>query len=207
MKLCTVILGCLLTLAISASEIPDLRRHRVNQINRYHLGAGVDLLLGKNTAIGSGIQFRIGHNGQLANVVLMADHSWNNRFTPSDIVSIEANSWSVGVGVRENLIHMRSITFYLMESVAYIFPYNATYVGYGETIADNQLMKPYLSAFGRIGIVWKQFDVNLHLKASLQPEYAQMYIYESHIYDYYGLRDMIDSRISVGISVVYHIDL
>ena len=206
-KLCAVILGCLFTLVMSASEMQDLKKQRINQINRYHIGISGDVLLGRNTAIAGGIQFRVGHNGQFANLVVMADHAWYNRVNSSHRVNIESNAFSAGVGLRENLIHRHSLTFYLMESAAYSFPYNISYVSDGETIADDKLMNPYLSASGRVGIIWKQFDVSLHLKASIQPEYAQKYIYESHVYDYHGLRDMIDSRISVGISLVYHIDL
>lgn len=206
-KLCTVILGCIFTIAVSASEMQDMKRLRINQINRYHLGVSGDILLGRNTAITGGMQFRVGHNGQFANLVVVADHSWNNRFNPSFGVDIKSNAFSVGIGLRENLIRKNSLTFYVMESASYNYPYNISYIRDGEDIVDNQLMRPYLSASGRIGIIWKQIDLNLHLKASLQPEYAQKYIYENRAYDYYALRDMIDSRITVGISVVYHIDL
>lgn len=206
-KFLLLILCSMLSLSLEASVTADMKRQRINEINRFHIGIGTDCLLGNNTSIGGELQFRIGHNHQPLNFVLIAKHSWHNRIKLTDSPYLISNQLSTGMGLRENLIRKQAFVFYVMESLLFEFPYKVSYCNQGSKILDNKLMRNYLGAYARLGIVRKQMDLSVFIRASLWPEYDQKYIYESYIYDYYRCRPMIDSRISFGLSLIYHIDL
>lgn len=206
-KFLTVLMTCFVfSLSLSAGN-DKLKRERMNMINLFHMGVGADWLMGYNDAVGTGVQLRLGHNARMLNYVITADHYWDNKSFHHKVPYISSNHISLGVNIRENLVRKGNVVFYTMEGVNYNIPYNVLYNSVQDYISDDRLMRPSVSTSARVGVVFGQFDLNLHIKASLWPDYSQKYIYESYIYDYSGCRSMINSRWQFGLSFIYHIDL
>lgn len=207
LKVCILFILISFTKVSLYAKIDRLKEQRVHMINLCHIGAGVDFDMKDKGSWGPVFTFRFGHDHELFNYALNLSYSSNYKFNNGPNPMIYSNWFSFGVSLRENLWNYHGLTLSLSEGILYNMPFSAEYEIGGDLYRDLSLVKNHLSASVKLSVVIRRMEFGLFYSGSISPMHDQKYIYESYTYDYNACRDQINSRSTIGLSIMYHIDL
>lgn len=186
----------------------DVLRHRLNQINKYHIGLELECAINTNIVCGFKTFIGYGNYRHLLNADIgVGIRFWNypinviDRYKMFQIpvsASLDVNPirWSKGCLF---LGGETSINFGVWNSASN----NIGNVEYN----DRKALKNYVSIKGKIGIIQRKIKIAFFYEQDLSSFCNQKYIYESGLYDFDRLHNSIYEHNRIGMTLSYSFNL
>lgn len=179
---------------------------RLNKIQYYHVGVGMDIAGNQNYMIVPKVFVGIGSNRTLYNFDFGLKLKCSNiiRFTDSEYISNYNMPFFLAGSL--NVIRWKKNCLYVGAEGAYNIALSSSHSINNKRIdtETHNISRSYFSLQGRIGFRYRNIDFSVYYENDLSPSLEQKYVYESTEYDYFKLHDSIFERCRIGLSVTYN---
>lgn len=198
------------TFALNAQESNqyDVLKHRLNQINKYHIGVGLECAA--NTNIVYGIKTFIGYGNyrHFFNADIgVGFRSWNYPINDKD--RYEMLQIPVSVSLNFNPIRWSTGCLFVGGETSIQFGIWNYAINKIENVEynDREALKNYVSIRGKMGLTLRNVNVAFFYEQDLSSFCNQKYIYESGAYDFDRLHNSIYEHNRIGLSLSYYFNL
>lgn len=189
------------------NEKYDLLRHRLNRIDEYHVGVGVESAL--NTNLIYGIKTYVGY-GNFRHI-LDADFGiglrfWNLPVTTED--KYQMIQFPICISLCINPIRWTNGCLYIGEETSFqLGLWNIATDSENKEYNDKKALANYFSLRGKLGVILGSINIGLFYEQDLSSFCNQKYIYESGKYSFDKLHNSIYEHNRIGFSVSYNFKL
>lgn len=205
LTMCILLIFTILSYAGEVSDEADREvERRLNNASLYHLAIGAGFEVSPHMSTSAGVTFRYGATRQLMNY--FSGINFGRRILSESSPQIVFSQFSMEGGVIENLFRTPMLSVYLSESILFNAPFSSKYIMNDIIISDKRTLKCNFTSKLGAGLAFNNLNFSIYVKYDMNPTYNQKYIYENPEFDYYGLRNQIDNRLSYGISILYYIN-
>lgn len=192
--------------AQSQKERRRIMDNRLDKIEFYHLGIGLDVSGNENYILSPKIYVGIGSNRNLYNLDLGLKLSCSNikRSTPKEYISSYYLPFFLSGNL--NFIRWEKKCIYAGAEISYNIALGSRH-HVNRIIADTDqrsIADNHPAWQGKLGFRNKYWDFTIYYENDLSPALNQKFVYESISYDYLQLYNSIFERSRLGISVSYN---
>ena len=206
-RLLGIVLCCSICNLSSARTQIDRNRildERLNRIDFYHIGVGVDVAAKQNYMLAPKVYAGIGSNRNLINADFGIKVALSNPFGYAGKEHIRCCAIPLFVSGSLNAVRWRQNSAYVGAEISYSLPVSSSHFGGGISgTARHTLASAHFSWQGKVGIKCRCWDFSVFYENDLSPAINQKYVYESPSFDYFTLRESIFERWRLGISISY----
>ena len=190
-------------------EKETIRKKRLNKVEFYHIGLGLEAGINHNFVIGPMVYAGIGSFRNFFNADAGVKLLWTNPAGSSTKERISHLQLPVFAALSLNLIRWKHGSAYLGAEFDYHLFLNAKHnlPGNGGKISDKELSHNYASTSVRLGVRLNRWDIQSFYEWDLSPSFNQKYVYESQNYNYDVLYNALFSRTRFGLKIAYIIPL
>lgn len=179
---------------------------RLDKIEFYHVGVGMDAAMNENYQLCPKVFVGIGSNRNLFNADLGLKLTLSNIFGKSGGEYIRQYAMPIFVAGSINAVRWKQKSIYVGAEIDYSIA-----LGSSHTIANHQtetdtksIAKSHFACQGKMGFRNKDWDFSVYYEYDLSPSIDQKYVYESPAYNYLEVYDSIFERWRIGISATYN---
>lgn len=190
-------------LQMDRSKIMD---KRLDKIDFYHLGGGIDFAGNENLKFGLKFYVGIGSNRNLYNIDLGLKLISSNLIKISEAEYISSYYMPFFISGSLNFFRRKRSCIYMGAELSYCIA-----LGSNHHVNDKLMEKDkfsiannYFSWQGKLGLRHSCWDFSFFFENDLSPALNQRYVYESVEYDYLKLYDSIFERSRIGLSITYN---
>lgn len=194
-----IMLFCCLPLtgtAQSKFERDRILDRRLDKIEFYHFGVGMDAAMNRNYQICPKLFIGIGSNRNLFNADAGLKLSLSNVFGTRNGECIRHYSMPIFIAGSINAVRWKQKSLYMGAEMD-------CNVALGSDRTPS-IAKNHFSCQGKLGFRNKEWDFYVYYEYDLSPAIDQKYVYESPAYDYFKVHDSIFERWRIGISASYN---
>ncbi len=185
-------------------EQEALRKKRLNKVEFYHMGVGLETGISHNFVFGPVIYGGIGSFRNLINADIGLKLLWTNPAGSSSKERISHLHLPIFAHLSLNLLRWQNGSAYIGGEFDYHLYLNATHhLPTGGSISDKDLSHSYASVGPRLGVRFNRWNIQVFYEWDLSPAFEQKYVYESSDYNYDALHDALFNRSRFGLSVSY----
>lgn len=181
-------------------------KKRLDKIDYYHVGVGLDIAANCNYQLAPKMYVGIGSERNLFNINLGLKAAIVNPARASRTEYIRYYALPLFAEASANVFRWKGGSAYIGGGVSYVAALGADHhVGNGLTTHESYaIVNDRFSWHGSLGLRIRSWDVSGYYEYDLSPAFDQKYVYESFDYDYYELYNSIFERWRVGVSLVYN---
>ena len=186
----------------------DVLRHRLNQVNKYHIGLGIECATNTNIVYGFKTFIGYGNYRHLLNADIgVGIRSWN--YPINEIDKYKMLQIPVSASFSTNPIRWSKGCLFLGGETSIHFGVwnSATYNIENVEYDGSKALKNYVSIKGKIGLIQRKINVAFFYEQDLSSFCNQKYIYESGMYDFDRLHNSIYEHNRIGLSLSYSFNL
>ena len=186
-------------------EKEAVRRSRLDKVEFYHTGVGIEMGAIHNFVFGPLVYAGIGSYRNLINADIGLKLLWTNPVGSSSKERISHLNLPVFASVSLNLLRWQQGCTYLRGEFDYHLFLAARHhlPDDGGKYFDKDLSHGYASTSLRLGVRLRNWDIHAFYEWDLAPSFDQKYVYESPYYDYENLRNALFDRSRFGLSASY----
>lgn len=183
-----------------------IMKERLDKINFYHFGAGIEVAGNKNFTLGSKCYVGVGSSRNLYNVDLGFKFLCSNliRFSTEEYIS--SCYMPMFLSGSLNFFRRKLRSVYVGGELSYCIALGSNHhINDQYTEKDKcSIARSHLSWQGKLGFRHKYWNFYLFYENDLSPAMDQRFVYESVEYDYAKVYDSIFERSRVGVSATYN---
>lgn len=203
-----IILLCCMSITSAAQsklERDEILDRRLDKIEYYHVGVGMDAAMNKNYQLCPKVFMGIGSNRNLFNADAGLKLSLSNLFGKSSDEYISYYFLPIFVAGSMNAVRWRQKSLYIGAEIVYNIALGSNPASTNQqSDADAaSVTKNHFACQGKLGLRNKDWDFSVYYEYDLSPAIDQKYVYESPAYDYFKVYDSIFERWRIGVSATY----
>lgn len=203
-----ILFSCLPTTntAQSKMERDVLLNKRLNKIEYYHFGVGLDAAMNRNYQLSPKVLVGIGSNRNLFNADMGLKLTFSNVFGKSGPEYIRLYAMPIFVEGSINVARWKQKSIYIGTEIEYSVALGSSHtINHQQTEIDaTSIAKSHFACQGKMGFRNKAWDFSVYYEYDLSPSMDQKYVYESPAYNYWRVYDSIFERWRIGISTTYN---
>lgn len=204
-----ITLFCCLPLTLIAQskfEREKILNRRLDKIEYYHIGVGMDAAMNKNYQFSPKVFVGIGSSRNLFNVDMGLKLTFSNVFGESDDEYIRHYAMPIFVAGSINAVRWKQKNLYVGAEISYNVALGSRHIVFNQLLETDiaSIAKNHFAWQGKLGFRNKDWDISAYYEYDLSPAIDQKYVYESPAYDYFNVYGSIFERWRIGVSATYN---
>lgn len=179
---------------------------RINKVQFYHLGVGIDISYNNNYLFAPKVFIGIGSNRNLYNLDVGVKIECSNLFGTRSEEYIRYYHMPFFLSASLNAIRWKDNSFYIGAEILYNISLGSTHhVKKAYKVTSNQnVSNNHVSCQVKLGFRCKCWDFSTYYENDFSPALDQKYVYESIEYDYLKVYPSIFERSRIGVCFAYN---
>lgn len=194
------------SVAQSKSERDKVLDRRLDKIEYYHVGVGMDAAMNRNYQLCPKVFMGIGSNRNLFNIDAGLKLSLSNVFGTRDEEYISYYFLPIFVAGSMNAVRWKQNSLYVGAEIAYNIALGSKHQATKQlsNVDATSVAKNHFACQGKLGFRNKDWDFSMYYEYDLSPAIDQKYVYESPAYYYFKVYNSIFERWRIGVSASYN---